>query len=215
MAEVREVAPWISDEEIVDAVETARERGVAVALRVKDASDLPPGAEFAKMTNAMETFRTMQAAGMVDDFYGRVQDALASVEAERGGTALPLGTRTATPGAIALLLGEDTKQFYGGGNGLVPIGLPDKERFARSLIEYLGDTPGEKRMEVGAALRDLLRKQAACEWGDTPADDVPINDAAAKNGERIVASHDLAGGRLWLITEWDRSTTTILLPDEY
>jgi hypothetical protein len=45
---------------------------------------------------------------------------------------------------------------------------------------------------------------------------VPItNDQAVKNGGRVLSSYDLRGDKLWIITEADRSVTTLLTPEEY
>lgn len=60
-----------------------------------------------------------------------------------------------------------------------------------------------------------LRKYANCDWGDTHEDDKPLNDEAVKHGERILAAYKTSQGKIWIITEADRSATTILYPDEY
>jgi len=50
------------------------------------------------------------------------------------------------------------------------------------------------------------------DWGDTCEEDSKLNDAAVKNGnDRIVAKYD----NIFIITEWDRSVTTILFTEEY
>lgn len=57
-----------------------------------------------------------------------------------------------------------------------------------------------------------------CDWGDTCEEDKRSNDYAVKHGERILAEYRDAeheDWRIWIITEWDRSVTTILFPDEY
>lgn len=55
-----------------------------------------------------------------------------------------------------------------------------------------------------------------CDWGDLCAEDKRSNDLAVKTGEdRILASYNTSKGKLWIITEWDRSVTTILYADEY
>ena len=56
------------------------------------------------------------------------------------------------------------------------------------------------------------------DWGDVCFEDWQSNDMAVKCGERIHASYNDADHpewRIWIITEWDRSVTTILFPDEY
>ena len=46
-------------------------------------------------------------------------------------------------------------------------------------------------------------------------EDVEANRAAIRDGGRILSSYLVAGKKLWLITEADRSVTTLLLPEEY
>ena len=53
------------------------------------------------------------------------------------------------------------------------------------------------------------------DWGDLCDEDKEYNDIALKEGERILASYQTSQGKIWIITEWDRSVTTILFPDEY
>ena len=55
------------------------------------------------------------------------------------------------------------------------------------------------------------------DWGDLSDDDRRLNDAALKSGEdRLFSSYQVTPDlKLWIITEWDRSVTTLLLPSEY
>ena len=62
----------------------------------------------------------------------------------------------------------------------------------------------------------LLQRHGTGDWGDLSAEDKALNDRAIEKGERILSAYTLAGGeRLYIITEWDRSATTILLASEY
>lgn len=57
-----------------------------------------------------------------------------------------------------------------------------------------------------------------CDWGDMCEEDKAANEEAVKNGEeRIFGSYQMQDSdyKIWIITEWDRSYTTILFPDEY
>ena len=55
-----------------------------------------------------------------------------------------------------------------------------------------------------------------CDWGNLCEADRKQNDWALKNGERLLSSYRASNGtKFWIITEWDRSYTTILLPSEY
>jgi len=61
-------------------------------------------------------------------------------------------------------------------------------------------------------------KYRRCDWGDTCESDKEQNDSAVINGERILAEYrhpEHPDWRLWIITEWDRSATTLLFPSEY
>lgn len=64
-----------------------------------------------------------------------------------------------------------------------------------------------------------IRRYQNRDWGDTCEEDKSQNDYAVDNGERILAVYEQAGVKepmkIWIITEWDRSATTILFPEEY
>ena len=62
-----------------------------------------------------------------------------------------------------------------------------------------------------------LRRHLGGDWGDLDDSDRRQNDAALKSGEdRLFSSYQVTPGlKLWIITEWDRSVTTLLLPSEY
>lgn len=62
------------------------------------------------------------------------------------------------------------------------------------------------------------------DWGDLDQEDKDTNDEAVKDGERILAAYNIPENieleedcdrKIWIITEWDRSVTTILFPSEY
>jgi hypothetical protein len=62
---------------------------------------------------------------------------------------------------------------------------------------------------------DYLARHATGDWGELCAFDRRQNEVALRNGYRVLSSYSLGGVRLWVITEADRSVTTILLPEEY
>jgi hypothetical protein len=62
----------------------------------------------------------------------------------------------------------------------------------------------------------LLQKHLSGDWGSVGAEDAKSNDEAVTHGDRILSSYRIGEHtRIWIITEWDRSVTTILLPSEY
>lgn len=64
-------------------------------------------------------------------------------------------------------------------------------------------------------LTTLYGRYCKGDWGDTCEEDAKSNDEAVENGERILAVYKFGETKIWIITEWDRSTTTVLFPNEY
>jgi len=76
-------------------------------------------------------------------------------------------------------------------------------------------TPGlVNEVDLKVAITALMR-HAGGDWGESK--DKKLNDAAVKNGDdRIISVYkNMLGTTFWIITEADRSATTILLPREY
>lgn len=62
----------------------------------------------------------------------------------------------------------------------------------------------------------LIVRHVTGDWGDLCQEDKEENELAVKEGFRILSAYKLpTGEKLWVITEADRSATTILRPDEY
>ena len=62
----------------------------------------------------------------------------------------------------------------------------------------------------------LLERHVTGNWSNLSASDIQANRAAVRDGGRIFSSYRIAPTvRIWIITEADRASTTILLPDEY
>lgn len=78
-------------------------------------------------------------------------------------------------------------------------------------------TPGAlellDRVAVNAA--ELLRRHQSGDWGKVPQEDADENELSVVNGFRILSSYPIGEERIWIITEADRSSTTLLLPEEY
>jgi hypothetical protein len=61
-----------------------------------------------------------------------------------------------------------------------------------------------------------LARHARCDWGNLGGEDKQLNEQALKEGSRLLSSYvDRNGIKLWIITEADRSATTVLLPEDY
>jgi hypothetical protein len=61
----------------------------------------------------------------------------------------------------------------------------------------------------------LLERHRTGDWGDVPEEDARENEFAVRHGLRVLSSYRVAGVRLWVMTEADRSATTLLLLSEY
>ncbi len=65
-------------------------------------------------------------------------------------------------------------------------------------------------------VNESFRKYCNADWGETCEEDEELNYQALKTGDRILAVYKKEGFEtIWIITESDRSATTILFPDEY
>jgi len=62
---------------------------------------------------------------------------------------------------------------------------------------------------------DYLARHATGDWGELCTFDRRQNEIGLRDGYRIFSSYEVPTGRVWIITEADRSVTTILLPEEY
>lgn len=70
--------------------------------------------------------------------------------------------------------------------------------------------------EAGQSPLELLQRHVAGDWGDLDEADKAENELSLKEGFRILSAYKLKTGvKVWVITEADRSATTILLPSEY
>jgi len=93
---------------------------------------------------------------------------------------------------------EKTKSLFSLGETIMTIG-------AREALAESNQLPNE-----------FLAKHQIGDWGNVCKDDWQENDFSVKKGFRILSAYKtVKGEKIWIITEADRSTTTILLPDEY
>jgi hypothetical protein len=79
-------------------------------------------------------------------------------------------------------------------------------------------TPGalEAMDQYAINAADLIRRHQSGDWGNVPPGDAEENMRSVENGWRILSSYSLSEEQnIWIITEADRSVTTLLLPEEY
>ena len=61
----------------------------------------------------------------------------------------------------------------------------------------------------------MIWRHAGGDWGDLCADDIAANVHAIKHDLRVLSAYQVGDEKLYVITEWDRSATTLLLASEY
>ncbi len=76
-------------------------------------------------------------------------------------------------------------------------------------------TPGAFAALSPIGCQCLLRKHGQLDPGDLCEADIAENAVSLREGFRILSSYDVDGTKYWVITEADRSSTTVLLPEEY
>lgn len=69
--------------------------------------------------------------------------------------------------------------------------------------------------ELNYSPLDLLRRHMSGDWAEMDEEDQKSNREAVTEGSRIFSAYIIQGAKFWVITEADRSSTTILLPSEY
>lgn len=79
-------------------------------------------------------------------------------------------------------------------------------------------TPGalDAMASAGHIPPEFLLRHKRGDWGELPEEDVRENEWSLQNGARLFSRYSTRRGEsLYVITEWDRSATTMLLPAEY
>lgn len=96
--------------------------------------------------------------------------------------------------------------------------MPAVDQTAYFQLGRLVATPGAIAAleEAGQTPAEFLQRHVQGDWGDVSEEDRVENWLSVMRGFRILSSYTTAKGeRVWVITEADRSATTILLPSEY
>jgi hypothetical protein len=91
--------------------------------------------------------------------------------------------------------------------------MPGLQRF--SLGRILA-TPGALETLNPMQINQLLFRHHSGDWSEMDPEDQAANERALDEGSRIFSAFQVADNvRIWIITEADRSSTCVLLPDEY
>jgi len=95
---------------------------------------------------------------------------------------------------------------------VVPIGEPEPKF---SLGDVYVTRAAEEALS-GGDIADALIRHCTGDWGDVTDNDRRQNEDALMQGGRLLSVYHMSAGlKFWIITEADRSTTTVLLPDDY
>lgn len=86
----------------------------------------------------------------------------------------------------------------------LPLGVLTATRGALAHLAITGQRP-----------QPYVRRHQYGDYGVMDAEDVATNRWALQHGARIVSAYQLGDKQIWIITEGDRSATTILLPEEF
>ncbi len=74
----------------------------------------------------------------------------------------------------------------------------------------------ERLLRLWSSHSRTVGHPASGDWGEVCVEDWDANELALQNGTRLLSTYtSTAGIKFWIITEWDRSITTILLPEDY
>jgi len=87
---------------------------------------------------------------------------------------------------------------------------PGKIVATQSVAEKIKTDP-----DFASFVRDSLQRHLAGDWGDLCEEDRKENEFSLKNNLRLLSAYKKADTKIWIITEADRSATTILFPEEY
>jgi hypothetical protein len=90
---------------------------------------------------------------------------------------------------------------------------PDRLKFS---LGRLTATPAALQYLTNEDTMSALRRHVVGDWGEVDSEDKAANDRALIEGTRLLSVYSTAAGvKFWIITEADRSATTILLPEDY
>jgi hypothetical protein len=87
---------------------------------------------------------------------------------------------------------------------------------AKFPLGHIVATPNALNHLTQDDIRSGIIRHQAGDWGDLDADDRKENDLALEKGFRLLSAYQASNGtKFWIITEADKSSTTVLLPEDY
>lgn len=80
----------------------------------------------------------------------------------------------------------------------------------RGVIARIDEDPNFTKFVLNS-----LSRFSTGDWGEMCQDDKDLNDQALISGDRLLAAYTYGEDKIYIITEWDRSYTTVMFPEEY
>ena len=94
--------------------------------------------------------------------------------------------------------------------------IDGKKPWPKFPMQNIMATSGAREKLTSKEITGALGRHTRGDWGDVCPEDWARNESALLSGDRLFSVyHTEAGVKFWIITEADRSVTTVLLPDEY
>lgn len=108
-------------------------------------------------------------------------------------------------------------------SAIIEVNVPDEEFVklpvaipaARFPLGQIVITANAHEQLPAVGVIEALNRHAAGDWGDVCDDDRQENERSLKEGSRLLSVYGAGEGRFWIITEADRSVTTVLMPQDY
>lgn len=92
------------------------------------------------------------------------------------------------------------------------------EHSSKTTCVPLGEiviTPNASLQLMTEEVLTALSRHRSGDWGDLCPEDIQANEDALMEGGRLLSVYGSGHDRFWIITEADRSVTTVLMPDDY
>jgi hypothetical protein len=87
---------------------------------------------------------------------------------------------------------------------------------AKFSLGHIVATPNALNHLTQDDIRSGIIRHQSGDWGDLDEDDRKENDMALEKGTRLLSAYQASNGtKFWIITEADKSSTTVLLPEDY
>jgi len=91
-----------------------------------------------------------------------------------------------------------------------------KDSLAKFRLGHLVSTPNALSQLPNEEILTAIQRHQFGDWGDVDEHDRRENDRALSEGTRLLSVYHTADGvKFWIITEADRSVTTVLMPEDY